>query len=380
MPPTMGTTTPVIDSESVVRLVATAMVQLSQQRSPGKAIYPDSVQKALNQVVLLALERGAAPPHSVADLVRWAQRPLGEWPLDLPADLAADDTILVDPDTMTPTQRCLEWLVDAGDTLAELVENKVMLGVLAKTRTAQAPDSYTEFRKLLVTQPVLTRSEFLSLTTNTIELELLDEQIKYSYRPAPPSLRRNGVFRRCGRCKGLLVPVGMDGYRCELDRCRREGVALGDTIDAGRHQLVYQLLRPLRVFVTGPGLAETDLQRDLESLGSTVEMWPEHDTYDLRVTFDNGSVWAIDVKDYANPALLARRATPLPKHPPYHRAFLVIPQYRFDERPDYRVVFHHHVDPEVREHLELVTDTEVVAAARKQLRGCVAHRAERKER
>src|SRR3546814_803887 len=101
---TSGTAAPVIDSESVVRLVATAMVQLSQQRNPGKTIYPDSVQKALNQVVLLALERGSTPPQSVSDLVRWAQRPLGTWPLDLPADLAADDTILVDPDTMVPTQ------------------------------------------------------------------------------------------------------------------------------------------------------------------------------------------------------------------------------------------------------------------------------------
>ncbi len=379
MVPTMGTTVPVIDGESVVRLVATAMVQLSQQRGPGKTIYPDAVQKALNQVVLLALERGALPPQSVADLVRWAQRPLGEWPLDLPADLATDDTVLVDPDTVAPTQRCLEWLVDAGDTLAELVENKVMLGALAKTQSAHAPNSYSEFRKLLITQPVLSRSEFLSVATTNIELELLDEQIRYSYRPAPSSLRRNGTYRLCGRCRGLLVPVGKDGFRCELDRCRREGVVLGDAVDPGRHQLVYQLLRPLRVFVTGPGLAETDLQRDLETLGLAVEMWPEYDAYDLRVTFANGSVWAIDVKDYANPALLARRAGPLPKRPFYHRAFLVIPQYRFDERPDYRTVFHHHVDPEVREHIELVTDTEIVTAAKKQLRASAARRSERKE-
>ncbi|MFD4407549.1 hypothetical protein ACFWPH_32770 [Nocardia sp. NPDC058499] len=380
MTPTGAPAAPIIDSESIVRLVATAMVQLSQQRGPSKTIYPDVVQKALNQVVLLALERGDSPPQSVADLVRWAQRPLGEWPLDLPADLAADDTVLVDPETVTPTQRCLEWLIDAGDTLGELVENKVMLGALAKTQSAQAPDAYTEFRNLLITKPVLTQAEFLSITTINVELELLGEQIKYSYRPAPSSLRRHGTYHRCGRCNGLLVPVGNEGFRCELDRCRRDGVVVGDAIDPGRHQLVYQLLRPLRVFVTGPGLAETDLQTDLESLGLTVKMWPEFDNYDLQVIFGNGTVWAIDVKDYANPALLARRATPLRKQPHYDRAFLVIPQYRFDDRPDYRTVFHHHVDPKVRDQLELVTDTEVVAAAKKQLGTHTTRRFDRKER
>ena len=35
-------------------------------------------------------------------------------------------------------------------------------------------------------------------------------------------------------------------------------------------------------------------------------MWPQFDAYDLRIPFPDGTAWAIDVKDWANPSLLGR--------------------------------------------------------------------------
>ncbi|AYF78528.1 hypothetical protein D7D52_37160 [Nocardia yunnanensis] len=153
---------------------------------------------------------------------------------------------------------------------------------------------------------------------------------------------------------------------------------IGRVVEMDRHGIVYQLVRPLRIFVTGPGIAETALESELKRLGLTVAMWPNFDTYDLRVTVPNGEVWALDVKDRANPALLARGSQPLRPDPPYDRAFLVIPQYRFDDRKDYPTVFAHHTSSELRERIELVSDTELLTAIKKQLRAAGSRPATRR--
>ena len=52
---------------------------------------------------------------------------------------------------------------------------------------------------------------------------------------------------------------------------------------------------------------------------STPEMWPQFDAYDLRIPFPDGTAWAIDVKDWANPSLLAVRTRALRADPPHDR-------------------------------------------------------------
>ena len=89
------------------------------------------------------------------------------------------------------------------------------------------------------------------------------------------------------------------------------------------------------------------------------------DAYDLRVHLPDGRVWAIDVKDRASPALLGMDAAPLPAAPPHDAAFLVIPHYRFRDRPDYREVFSHHCPPDAARAVTLCTDRELVRRARR---------------
>lgn len=355
---------PFFDGEALLRIIATAVVQLSQQRVPGEAVYPDAVQAAYNQLVLQCLRRGVEPPASVPDMARWAAwRPLGDWPLALPDDLVAADRYLVDRGTGGPTQHCFEWAISARDPAAEQFENQLIEEALTRCRTASAPESYTAFRRLLTERPVLTGTD-IALLGGELDLGLLHETIKRSYGPAPASYRREGRYTQCARCHCLLVPVDRTGWRCELDRCRRDGLAApGCTLDARAGGEVYQLSRPLRMFVTSPGLAEIDLETELVRLGLDVEMWPNFDAYDLRVTLPEGDVWAIDVKDRANPALLGRTARPLPPAPAYDRAFLVAPRYRFADREDYGRVFAHHQPDDLRGRLELLSDDEMLRRA-----------------
>lgn len=143
---------------------------------------------------------------------------------------------------------------------------------------------------------------------------------------------------------------------------------LGRTLRADEIGTLWQLNRPLRQFVTGPGRAEADLERELRALHLPVEMWPGFDAYDLRITFPDGWVWAVDVKDWAHPGLLGQAATEVRQQPPYDEACWVVPRYRVDARPNYLEVYARN-----RAHaaggLPLLTDRRLVAAARARLRG-----------
>ncbi|MGH3874882.1 MAG: hypothetical protein ACRDSR_25835 [Pseudonocardiaceae bacterium] len=345
------------DGETLLRIIATALVSLSKQHSPRNPVYGDEVQSAFNHLVLLCLRRGVPPPVSVPDMVSWAaMKPLREWPLVVPEDLDAIDGCLVDGQTRTPTQRCFEWVICGLDPIAEEFENQLMVEAIAQSRVAQSPDSYTAFRRLLITRPVLTGTE-RTLTSADVDLGLLHETIKRCYEPVAASYRRDGRYTECARCHCLLVPVGRAGYRCELDRCRRENhPKVGRLLDPTQLGGVYQLSRPLRMFITGPGLAETDLEASLIERGLAPQMWPNFDAYDLRITLPNRRVWAIDVKDRANPALLGRGARPLRPDPPYDKAFLVVPQYRFEEREAYGRIFDQHRPDELESCLELLSE------------------------
>jgi hypothetical protein len=54
--------------------------------------------------------------------------------------------------------------------------------------------------------------------------------------------------------------------------------------------------------------------------------------------------------------------------PAHDAAFLVVPQYRFRDRPDYRTVFAHYCAPETAKAVTLLTDRELVRRARQILR------------
>ncbi|RFS81574.1 hypothetical protein D0T12_31245 [Actinomadura spongiicola] len=359
----MAETTPAtapsfFDGEVLMRLIATAMVTLSRQRAVPNPVYPAKVQNAYNHLVLRCLEREVDPPGSVAEMISWASElPLERWPVSLPEELLGGDGLLVDKETRTPTQTCLEWEVNAADPAAELFENDRLLDAIAVCRAAQAPDAYTAFRRHLTTRPVLMGAELAELGGDLEFGLLLHAILKRCYETAPASYQRNGVYMQCERCRCLMVPTSRGGFRCELDRCRRDGKTSRGTPLRGNKGGVLQLSRPLRMFITSPGLAETDLEQALISkFGIKPQMWPNYDAYDLRLVLPNGQAWAVDVKDRVNPVLLARTTKPFRTDPPFDRAFLVVPRYRFAENDAYGRIFARHLPEAISDQITLLDD------------------------
>jgi hypothetical protein len=349
--------------------LATALTVLDAATGPDafSLPYPPEVQRALDRTVLACLERGAEPPVSLPDLLSWCrERPVADWPVDLPAEAAGPDDLLLDPDSSRPTELCYEWAEQFSDSALVLYDREIIRAALRLCREYGEEDAYTEFRRLLVTRPVLTSAEEWAVSMDHV-LDPVKELLSRIYNPVPDSYLRGDVYATCGRCLTLLTPLPDGGWWCERDRCRRRGrPPVGRRISKEEAGELLQLARPLRQFVTGPGRAEVQLEGRLTALGLKVRMWPAYDAYDVHITFPDGWVWAVDVKDWAHPAFLGRAARPVPQEPRYDEAFWVVPQDRVDDRPGYIATYERN-RPAAARHVSLITDTQLLTRAEDRL-------------
>ena len=329
------------DGEVTLTLVAHGIIQLAAGLEKGLAIsapYPDPLQQALDRMTVAAWRRGDTPPQSVPELIRWcAERPLVTWPLTLPQGALGEDDRLLN--LGVPSEICLEWAMEAGgDVEAQLQEERLMEHVLRFCREQGRQDTYVAFRELIISRPAILASDLLTLRT-TEPLTILIDTLREAYDEAPeicvdPKTRTLAV---CGRCGNLLLWGRNQSWVCVEDSCQAEGpTRVGTTYPAGTSVLWAK--RGLRRFVAAPGREELRLAVELRGLGLNVALWPAFDAYDLRVSFPaSDQIWAIDVKDWANPFALGKklRDDVLPINPPWDRAFYVFPSYRRIRRRDY---------------------------------------------
>ncbi|KRV49011.1 hypothetical protein AQ490_22110 [Wenjunlia vitaminophila] len=357
----------------LLRDVATAVLRLAEVSGLDSFTlpYPAQSQRALDALVLSCLRAGARPPSGLPELLRWCRtRPLFSWPLDGLHEAGFQSTDrLIDGSSGEPTQLCHELAVEGrGDSASRQYDRLVVHEAMRACREASSPESYTAFRRLLVTRPVLTEADWLDIAAD-LYLDPVRDLLDVIYVEVPDSYRRDGGYTPCGRCLTLLTPMADKGWWCERDQCRHLGTPPpAPTLNPAECGEVRHLFRPLRQFVTWPGQAEVSLEARLRTRGLAVEMWPGFDAYDLRVTFPDGHVWAIDVKDWAHPGLLGRAAEAVRRDPPYDEACWVVPRFRVEVRRDYLEVYARE-RTERAAGLRLLTDDQLVAAATARLRG-----------
>ncbi|WP_245847859.1 hypothetical protein [Lentzea kentuckyensis] len=322
--------------EDIVHLVASGLARLSERvRAEGavRVPYPPPLQRAMNRLTVLCRARNVDPPGSVADLLRLAHEPFSEWPLRLQKDLVGDGDILMA--SGMPTRLCEEWALDVDDVEAELSERRVVLEVLHWCREMRDQRAYVEFRQLLIDNPVLDGEEFLDVRSKPY-LAPLAQYIHQAYERPGAHLAAGGVFQECGRCHNLSVPTP-HGWRCVEDDCARLQYRAGRELSATSD--IWTVGRGLRTFVTGPGRAESRLLRWLDQKDFEPEAYPEFDLCDIRIPVPNqpGRWWAVDVKSWRNPALLARRLRRRPPRVPEwaDKLFVVVDRERTRGRPGY---------------------------------------------
>ncbi|MGM9468461.1 Fis family transcriptional regulator [Streptomyces murinus] len=358
------------DSEGIrlLRNVAGAMVRLGEATGTQSLSrpYPEEAQNALNQTVLACLLLQAEPPASIPDLITWAaQRSLDRWPLPVPADAVRPGALFLDEMTRQPTQLCYEWAVDA-EASAAISEQPFMNSASTRCQEEEYPEAYRAFRRLLIQRPVLTHRALVTLpAADDQDLGPVGELLHDIYQPAPVAFldRKRRVYTACGRCRTLLHPTTSGGLWCERRACQDRGsVRPGREYRADDDGGVRLLIRPLRQWVSAPGILEERLARKLEKIGAGVELWPDYGAYGMRVHMPDDSILAVEHKDWTSPALLGRRAAPPLSGPPYDRCVWVVPAARLREQSTFRTVFEHYRPARVP---ELMSDKDLVDIVRR---------------
>jgi REase associating with pPIWI_RE/pPIWI_RE three-gene island domain Y len=331
---------PDIDPALTLHLIASGVVafaDVTRDGRPAPVPYPMALQRGFDRLTVLCWMQQATPPASVPDLLAWCHRPLVTWPVDLTVlDIDPGDAFL---DGGLLTRACEEWAVASPDPEAHVLERRLLGEVFDICMATGNQDAYVAFRRLLIEEPVLTAFDLLRRRSDP-QLAALADQLRVAYQPAPLECVAGGDVLCCVACGNLLMRMRDGAMRCAEERCPESGASRpGRALRASEE--VYWLRRDLRAFIAAPGRAELQLAKRLGEMGLAVELWPHFDAYDLRVTFGDGVSWAVDVKDWTNPVLLARRVSPIPTVPPWSRAYFVFPQERL-RQTDYVRAFKAH--------------------------------------
>ena len=320
--------------EVVLRLIASGVVELADHIASGEPVrlpYPVSLQRALDRLSVMCIAAGDRPPRSVADLLRWCQRPLGEWAAPLAVDEADDATCLIVGGQ--PSRECLEWAIAASDVEGEFRERRVVYEALDVCRANNRPDVYVAFRKLLISKPAMSE---LDLATELARpgLSLVASQVQQAYEPAPPEAIARGQAVACGRCGNLLLPGFREELQCAESDCTKATVP-GRMFPAAEG--VRWAGREIRTWICAPGRAELRIRDRLAAGGVAAGLWPDFDGADLEITFPDGKRWWADVKTWASPVQLALRLKQRPFLPAndVERAFIVVGKDQVAGRREY---------------------------------------------
>lgn len=326
-------------SDTILPLLASGLTYLTADVANGKSFqapFPSSWQRGLNMFVVECLLRDVDFPVYLQDALTWCSRPLNTWPVrfNLPPHLLNEP--LLDEDSQ-PTALCREYALLKCDAELEACQQK-MLVVLSEAQRNRVPQAYIEFRKFLIEHPVVSKEELMKFSFDS-RISPLGSLLLDLYEQVPTLVAERGSVLICGFC-GWTLQRFRGRLRCGDDRCR---LLTGDFIQqkirerSEPPEQLQRVRRAIRRYIVAPGTYEVNTMKYLQQLQLTVELWPGYDAYDLRIIFPNGTIWAIDIKDWRFPYLLAPRLTSLDRRGSlaWDRAIYTIPDQRELEQPGY---------------------------------------------
>lgn len=301
----------VIDDEILPLLASGLTAVINSLETHGRLIapYPRPWPRAINRLAAECFRRGIMPPSTSAEAFDWCRMPAGNWPVRFEGYPRLLEEPLLDGDS--PSDLCRELARDVqwGDAEEQSCERR-MKKIMAQAQLDRNPAGYTAMRRLLIEHPVLPPEDLIRQAVSPVLGKDLGKMLHQLYEPIPETYIVDGHVELCGRCGWTLMPIG-DQRRCDHDeQCRR--VTHDFTRDTRRIEVRpvtphLRVRKAIRRYVTAPGKAELDAANQLGDLGLQVDLWPGFDTYDLRLIFPDGEIWAVDVKDWKYPRLLAKR-------------------------------------------------------------------------
>ncbi|NLI93033.1 MAG: hypothetical protein GX434_12835 [Peptococcaceae bacterium] len=313
----------------IVHFLATGIVRWHKNYiNSGKTYpYPDDVQFGLDKLACYSLTKNLEFPRNIPEAVQWFHQPLQTWPqvLENLLPFATEEALMIDN---MPTDLCYELALE-GDVEQELMEG-LLVQVLNLCQEQGKNEDYVRFRRFIIENPILDRAKLIRWSNN-LQNGVAARLLQDAYEDLPAgALGPEGKYYQCPHCGWILEWKNESEGRCIHQQCTEKTNNFKKRKVLAGTGLV-RLKRGIMRFIAWPGRWELKLESDLLKLhhGLKVDLWPGFDSYDLRLTFPTGEVWGIDVKDWRNPYLLAKKAGVFPPYPVWDKAFWIIPDYQW---------------------------------------------------
>lgn len=320
----------------IINFIATGLIKWyrSIEKNGSLYPYPDELRTGLNRLASFCISNGVSFPQNISEAVELFQKPICSWGIPELQCFGENEVLLVEG---FPTDTCYDLASSSNDIEAEITEQLIMK-VMNLCISVGKPQDYVNFRRKLIENPVISKKDLISWSLDKSNC-CASHLIKDAYEEIPVSTLNRGKTYTCGYC-GWTIEWRNNIPRCDNSICAEmtDNFKNVHVLDSPYNHL--RLKRGLQRFVSKPGMYEIILERKLQKLGLKADMWPNFDAYDLRISFPNGAVWAVDVKDRSNPYLLARNVSEFSREPVWDKAYYVIPDYRKRHCKDFKKIFY----------------------------------------
>lgn len=218
-------------------------------------------------------------------------------------------------DMTSPSEECEAWASEYALNLEREQNQSYIPRLMAEIERLSLPHSvYTRFRRFIAENPFPSELTIARFRADNPDMEPIQDLLRQAYRDTPPQSESIPLCKICG---GYLdcAARGIDGC-CEPLEERVDKAPIEDTV----------------ICLIRPSLIELRLAKTLEKMKLQVELWPELDKADLKVTLPTGEIWAIDAKDWGSATKLARELNQdtIPDIG-QSQSFFVMPDYRWND-------------------------------------------------
>lgn len=330
-----------------------------------EAAIPLPLRQAQTQLARLSFESGQPDEYaSVHELLWRCTKPMRAWaPRPLAEHAQYANVVLIDEEYRVPSPECGDF-AELGGHLADIIENQIhqqLMQALNRLDESERDGAYTLVRKFVAENPLVvsTGASWSKLLTNPrLNLEIR-AWLDTVYERAHAALAdKQGLVGRCNYCHG---PLTRDKHKavCSLTACRAahprtkaaEPVPLADALVARPEVLKYWC---------NPALDELRLFRELTVLfpEEEVQLFPFSDLCDVAI----GTRIGIDVKDYHDPVLLARKLNRgVGGLRLYDEMVVAVASRQVENRPQYIPQVQENLQTALRRSLRIMSVDEVLA-------------------
>lgn len=326
---------------TILHFLATGLVKMQNQIEKKNLSYPypKELRIGLDRLAAFGIKSDMYFPRNISEAMNFFNQPINRWGFKEIVNVFNDEESFLEEGILK--EICYELSMEDKDVEAELTQ-QLILQVMNKCRDEKKPEDYVKFRRKISENPYMKIQNIMTWSIDKRNC-CAAELFKMAYEEIPLAAIQDGQCYQCSHC-GWIVEWRNGIAHCDSPLCREYTDNFRKIISIKEgSKSIYRLKRGLHRYIAKPAIHELALEKKLIKLGVQVELWPNYDAYDLKVVFPDGEVWAVDVKDWSNPYLLAKSITSFSEEPVWDKAYYVVPQYRKKHCSDYKKIFKNNV-------------------------------------